>query len=87
MFEPLKKSSDSQARIRRISLMLVVTSLILFIASYAWYEIQTLRHEDSLFAYWPSEIEIGLTWGAMLGAVLGAGLFVYSLILGRGSRK
>lgn len=81
MFEPLSKSGDSHIRTRRVALLLGAASLILFIASYAWYEIQATEHRDSLCPYWWGELDAGLAWGAILGAMLAAGLFLYSLVL------
>jgi hypothetical protein len=81
MFEPLQKGSDSSSQIRVIAILLGAASLILFIACYVWYEIKGSEYEEPLFPYYPSDIETGLIYGAILGGVLAIGLFTYSYII------
>lgn len=87
MFEPMERDKEWHIRLRQIALILGVVSLLLFIASYIWYEVNSSKEEYSILPYYSSDIEVGLTWGAIMGGFLAAGLWTISFNTERKSKK
>jgi uncharacterized membrane protein YjfL (UPF0719 family) len=87
MFEELK-SGNSSLRIRRIAISLMAVSIVLFIATYALYQQSTSVDDYELWERpGPNAVEMGLAWGALLGAVIACGMLAWSFIRRRPSEK
>jgi len=86
MFD-LLETGNSYLRIRRIAVLLLAASLVLLIATYAWYQLSSSADELPFEYIGPNAVELGLAYGALLGSVLAVGLFVWSFIKRRQSRK
>jgi hypothetical protein len=87
MFESAEKRSNKHIRIRKIALIAGAASLLVFVAAAIWDQVKSSQHENSIFTYYPSDFEAGLTFGAILGGIFSAISFGLSFIIEKLSKK